>query len=277
MENCPECKGKVIKEKHELVCEDCGLVLGNVNEEEGLESKVEVHNPKELGSVIDGVGEEDWKNVPIGQKRKLRRLQEQQNEIKGNKLFESQRLLPKIELTEFPKKLPKDIYESAINLFLKAKDKNLIRKGDSYEKTFAACAYIACKQYNSPISFDEITSMTHYRRKLIKEVYNLLVNGLNLKLKPTSPDKYISGFCDKLRLSQDVKNKAYEILEDIKEQPITARSNIMAGAIVYIAATLCNERRKLRDLEYDVGVDQHATGSLYRKLVDKLSLDPNLF
>lgn len=83
MESCPECKGKVIKEKHELVCEDCGLVLGNVNDEgTGLESKVEVHHPKELGSVIDGVGKEDWQSVPIGQKAQLRRLQQKQYEIK---------------------------------------------------------------------------------------------------------------------------------------------------------------------------------------------------
>lgn len=282
MESCPECKGKVIKEKHELVCEDCGLVLGNVNDEgTGLESKVEVHHPKELGSVIDGVGKEDWQSVPIGQKAQLRRLQQKQYEIKGDRSAELQESLSVADTTGFQNELSPHIYQTAINLFLKAKD-NKFTIGRNNKDVFAACIYIACRQNNVPRSFEEIVDISHCGLQSIKRYYNCLTRELNLKLGLISPNSYIQRFCQKINATKDIEDKAYEILKQAEEKGVNAGSkpSAVAASAIYAAAVLCNKAGrdgiKQDDMYESFGVIPGTTQKIYKKLIDKLELQQSL-
>ena len=259
-----ECGGNLKIDRDELVCELCGLVYDQVLDY-GM-------GDKKLGSFIDGKGDEDWENVTWGEKSKLKRLQSIQQKVTDG--------VTKIEVDEITKTasemgLPKDVKETAMAIYKKAKNKKLtIGRKNS---VVAASLYAACRQHNVPRTLNEIANFSSSDYKRIGRAYKIMAKELKLKLMPPRPQDYVDRFCSELLSSHNTRLKSLEILDDERISSICERSAINAAvASIYIASILCEEHKSQNDIADVTGVCTATLAQYYREIAKILNLSNGL-
>ena len=169
--------------------------------------------------------------------------------------------------------LPKDVRETAAVIYRKAVRENMIR-GRSIEGVVAASIYAACRMMGIPRTLEEIASVTRIKKREIGRVYRIMSRTLKLNILPTKPEDYIDRFCSKLKLSGDVKKKAYEIIKIAREKDVISGRGPtgVAAAAIYIASIMMNERRTQREVAEVAGVTEVTIRNRYKEIVEKLHL-----
>jgi len=274
MENdnyCPDCGNLILRDKkNELVCK-CGFVLGNYTPSPSTGKKTE------LGSVVDGVGPQDWKNVTSFDER----LKDLHANISFNQNLEDR--INDIMRTYKPEDASDCIVQSATELFKRAKNDGMAR-GIPIKYLATAIYYIAYAQHDTPKSLERITKSclgSNVGPKDIRRVgrtYKNIKEKLKLKISGYSPENYISVICSDLNLSLNVRNKALDILKEARNKNLDSGCSPrgIAAATVYIASILNNEYKRQRDLANSVTVTEVTIRNTYRKFVDKLGIQlPN--
>jgi len=67
--------------------------------------------------------------------------------------------------------------------------------------------------YEVPRTLEEIAEVSRSPLKKIRRAYIFLSRKLEIKLAPANPARYIPRFCSKLRLSEEVREKAIEMID----------------------------------------------------------------
>jgi transcription initiation factor TFIIB len=284
-------------QRAELVCKKCGLVIHEEMVDHGPEwrafdkeqrdkrartgppTKYTMHD-KGLSTNIS------WKNrdaygrtIPTRQRGQLYRLRKwQRRTMMGNA---SERNLSHAfsELNKLSSQmnLPRSIRERAGMIYRNAAKKKLIR-GRSVEAVVVATVYAACRQAGIPRTLDELSKISGIARRDIGRTYRYVARELKLKMDVPTPLTYIARFCSKLKLSQKVKKKATEILnESIEKQLISGRGPVgVAAAAIYIASVLYDEKRTQREVADVAGVTEVTIRNRYKELVKRLDIDLDL-
>ena len=112
-------------------------------------------------------------------------------------------------------------------------------------------------------------------KKDIGRNYRFIARELELKLMPTSPRDYVSRFCTTLHLSNDVKFKTIEILEQAAEKELTSGRGPsgLAAASLYIASVFNGERITQREVADVAGVTEVTIRNRYKEITKKLDID----
>ena len=170
--------------------------------------------------------------------------------------------------------LPRNVRETAAMIYRKAARSKLTR-GRTIEGITAAVLYAACRQCNVPRTLEEISGVAQMKKKEIGRNYRNISHKLELKLLPTTPQDYISRFCSRLNLSNDVQVKTMEILKKAANNELTSGRGPtgMAAAALYIASVLCGERRTQREVSEIAGVTEVTIRNRYKELAEKLDID----
>jgi transcription initiation factor TFIIB len=169
--------------------------------------------------------------------------------------------------------LPRSIREQAGMLYRKAAKENLIR-GRSVEAVVAATVYAACRLAGRPRTLDELSKVSGITRRDIGRTYRFVVRELKLKMIVPTPLTYVTRFCSQLKVSQEVKKKANEILKETIERELTSgRGPVgVAAAAIYIAAVLCDEKRTQKEVADVAGVTEVTIRNRYKELVERLDI-----
>ena len=199
---CPDCKEvppRLIEEysSGDMVCEDCGLVLGDrivdTRSEWRTFSNDDQNNddPSRVGDGPNALlnGEQLQTSIAFGDGSKgARDLNRAQNKIvqdKGNKVLmaaykEIGAMCDAITLT-------KTVSDHAKHLFKTVHDANAFR-GKSQETVIAGCIFIACRQCDVPRTFREVFALTKVPKKEIGRIFKALEKfymGRNAELQGT--------------------------------------------------------------------------------------------
>lgn len=294
---CPECKSTHLSRDYsraELVCEDCGLVIDEAFIDQGPEWRAfdsdqrekrgrtgapmtfTIHD-KGLSTEIDWSNRDSYgKSIPTRNRAQLYRLRKWQRRIRISDATERNLAFALSELDRMASYmgLPRAVRETAAMIYRKAVLKNLIR-GRSVEGVSASALYAACRQCNVPRTLDEIARSSRVSRKEIGRTYRFIARKLGLKLMPTSPQDYISRFCNELKLSGDVQSKAIEILKDAADKELTSGRGPtgVAAASIYIASILCGERKTQREVADVAGVTEVTIRNRYKELAERLDIN----
>ncbi len=294
---CPECGSTHLVrdyEHGELVCEDCGLVIDETYVDQGPEWRAfdaaQREERERTGAPMTytihdkGLSTEiSWKNrdsygrpVPTRTRAQLYRLRKWHRRIKVSSSADRNiaDALQIMERMAANLDLPKDVRETAALIYRKAVRENMVR-GRSIESVVAATLYAACRQLKIPRTLDEIASVSRVSKKDIGRTYRLLSRTLGLGISPSEPEDYIERFCSRLRLSGEVKKKAYAILRRAKELGVGRGKGPtgVAAAAIYIAALQVGERRTQREIAEVAGVTEVTIRNRYKELVDKLGIE----
>ena len=172
-------------------------------------------------------------------------------------------------------KLPKHVEEEAARLYREAVRKGLIR-GRSIESVIAACVYAACRLLKVPRTLDEISDIARVEKKEIGRSYRFIARNLNLTPKKlfVKPTDYVNKFADELGLSEKVRRRAIEILEEAYRRGLTSGKSPagLVAAALYIASLLEGEKRTQREVAEVARVTEVTVRNRYKELVEKLGI-----
>jgi transcription initiation factor TFIIB len=294
---CPECGDTHLDRDYsraEIVCKNCGLVIEAEIIDHGPEWRAFDSNQREkrsrtgspmtytihdkgLSTVIDWKNRDSYgKSIPTRNRAQLYRLRQWQRRVRISDGTERNLAIALSGLDRLASSLnlPRIVRETAAMIYRKSALKKLVR-GRSIEGVTAASLYAACRQCNVPRTLDEISKIAQISKKDVGRTYRYISRELELKLLPTSPHDYISRFCSVLKLSNEVKEKANEILnEAVKKELTSGRGPTgIAAASIYIASVLCCEQRTQRDISDVAGVTEVTIRNRYKEINEKLEID----
>ena len=295
VKKCPECGGINLfwnREKGEVICKDCGLVVeakmvdfgqeGREFESDSGDKRRRTGAPMTYTQYDQGLGTE------VGQKGDLFKLRSKDR----NKFFRLRkwqyRISTAIErnlklaLAELKRvssylKLPKSVEEEAARIYTLAVQRGLVR-GRSMESVVAGALYAACRRHDVPRTLDELGEASGIEKKEIGRTYRFITRELGISILPSNPADYIARFCSSLKLGPETQSKSVEILEAAQKHELTSGRGPtgIAAAALYVSALMHGEKRTQREVADVAGVTEVTIRNRYKELLDELDLEKDI-
>jgi transcription initiation factor TFIIB len=232
--SCPECRtaSNLVEDfaSGDMICGDCGLVLGDriidtrsewrtfADGDKGGADPVRVGaiaNPFLASSQLDtDIGFRDGFS---GRARELARVQGKSTSKADLRLLS---VYKDIDALAEPVSLPKTVTDIAKEIYKKADDAKLLKNKVSGRTVVAACLFLGCRQANVPRTFSEMAALTRVPKKDLAKVYKMIETHLRkdsatkrsdpttrtletayLPTGQTSAADLMSRFCNRLHLS----------------------------------------------------------------------------
>jgi transcription initiation factor TFIIB len=295
VKKCPECGGINLfwnKEKGEIVCKDCGLVIEDKMVDFGQEwrefdsndaqSKRRTGAPMTYTQFDQGLGTEvggkgDLFKLGDKGRSKFFRLRKWQYRISTAIERNLKLALAELKRVGSYLKLPKSVEEEAARIYTLAVQRGLVR-GRSMESVVAGALYAACRRHDVPRTLDELSEASGIEKKEIGRTYRFVTRELGITILPSNPADYIARFASALKLSAETQSKSIEILEDAQKAELTSGRGPtgIAAAALYVAALMHGEKRTQREVADVAGVTEVTIRNRYKELLDKLKLDKEI-
>ncbi|MFW9802374.1 MAG: transcription initiation factor IIB [Candidatus Thorarchaeota archaeon] len=277
----------------ESVCTSCGLVASDRNVDRGPEwraftseerdAKARTGAPMRLSIADKGLSTIiDWRNkdasgralttktrAAIYRMRKWHirsRVHSSHHRNLGFAMSEMERLSSQLGI-------PREARETAALIYRKALTKKLVR-GRSIDSVVAASVYLACRIHRIPRRLDEIVTEARTNRKQISQAVRLVLSKVNVKVPLASAKDLIPRLSSDLGLEGRTVRKATEIIQRAKEGRITVGKDPggIAGAALYIAGILEEDRRTQREIAKVSHVTEVTIRNRYKELVRSLGI-----
>ncbi len=290
-DSCPECDSSAIRTddvRGELVCEDCGVVLGNRMVDTGAEWSAFTHSENQKKSRVGSPMTEllhdrglttkiHWKDAdaqgrPLSARKKetMKRLRTWQKRVRISKTGERNLQLALSEINRMSSALglPEPVSEMASVIYRAALDDNLVQ-GRSIEAVASSSLYIACRKEGIPRSLDEFEAVARIERNEIARTYRRLVVEQELEMEPIDPRQFVPRFCSELDIEPEVQRRALEILEDAEAEGMHSGKSPtgLAGAAIYLAALLCDVKRTQSEIAEVAQVTEVTIRNRYQEQV----------
>lgn len=290
VKRCPECSSInliVNKEKGEVICKDCGLVIEEKMVDFGQEWREfedDQEKRRRSGAPMTYTKYDKGLGTDIGQRGDVYKLSGKER----NKFFRLRkwqyRISTAIErnlklaLAELKRvssylKLPKSVEEESARIYTLAVQRGLVR-GRSMESVVAGALYAACRRHEVPRTLDELSEASGIDKKEIGRTYRFVTRELGIRILPSNPVDYLPRFASALKLSAETQSKAVEILEMAQKCELTSGRGPtgIAAAALYVAALINNEKRTQREVADIAGVTEVTIRNRYKELIKKLKL-----
>ncbi|MBS3153662.1 transcription initiation factor IIB [Candidatus Woesearchaeota archaeon] len=291
IKKCSECGGINLimnKDKGEVICRDCGLVIEEKMIDFSQEWREFDHDQgdkkRRTGSPMTYTKFDRGLGTDVGQRGDVYQLQSKER----NKYFRlrkwQHRISTAIErnlklaLAELKRvasylKLPASVEEEAARVYTMAVQRGLVR-GRSMESVVAGALYAACRRHEIPRTLDELSEASGIDKKEIGRTYRFITRELGIRILPSNPIDYIPRFASALKLNADTQTKAVEILEKAQNIELTSGRGPtgIAAASLYVAALINNEKRTQREVADIAGVTEVTIRNRYKELLRELDL-----
>ncbi len=291
IKKCPECGGINLfwnKEKGEVICKDCGLVIEDRMVDFGQEwREIDAESAdkrRRTGAPMTYTQFDQGLGTEVGQKGDLFKLKSKDRD-KFFRLRKWQYRIStaiernlKLALAELKRvssflKLPKNVEEEAARIYTLAVQRGLVR-GRSMESVVAGALYAACRRHDVPRTLDELSEASGIEKKEIGRTYRFVTRELGITILPSNPADYIARFASALKLNPGTQSKSIEILEKAQKAELTSGRGPtgIAAAALYVAALMNGEKRTQREVADVAGVTEVTIRNRYKELLDKLKL-----
>jgi len=295
VKKCPECGGINLfwnKDKGEIICKDCGLVVEEKMVDYGQEWREmdadSAARRRRTGAPMTYTQYDRGLGTEVGRKADLYQL----NNKTRNKFFRLRkwqyRISTAIErnlklaLAELKRvssylKLPESVEEESARIYTLAVQRGLVR-GRSMESVVAGALYAACRRHDVPRTLDELSEASGIDKKEIGRTYRFVTRELGITILPSNPADYIARFASALKLSAETQSKAIEILEKAQKAELTSGRGPtgIAAAALYVSALVHGEKRTQREVADVAGVTEVTIRNRYKELLEELNLEKDI-
>ena len=295
VKKCPECSGINLfwnKEKGEIICKDCGLVVEDKmvdfdqewREFDGDDSAKlrRTGAPMTYTQFDQGLGTEigqksDIYSLSGKDRNKFFRLRKWQYRISTAIERNLKLALAELKRVSSYLKLPKSVEEESARIYTLAVQKGLVR-GRSMESVVAGALYAACRRHDVPRTLDELSEASGIEKKEIGRTYRFVTRELGITILPSNPVDYIARFSSALKLSPETQSKAVEILESAQRAELTSGRGPtgIAAAALYVSALIHGEKRTQREVADVAGVTEVTIRNRYKELLEELKLEKEI-
>ncbi len=291
---CPECGSEDLvsdAERAEVVCDDCGLVVEEDQVDRGPEwrafdsserdDKSRVGAPmtkrmhdKGLTTNIDWRDKDAFgQSLSADRRAQMKRLRKWQNRIRtsGSKERNLQFALGEIDRMASSLNVPESTREISSMIYRRALDENLL-PGRSIEAVSASALYAACRQENIPRSLDEISEVSRVDKQEVARTYRYIARQLDLEIGPTNPAEFVPRFASELGLSEEVQQKAIDIIDETAEKGLLSGKSPTgyAAAAIYLASILCNDKRTQKEVADAANVTEVTIRNRYHEQAEAI-------
>jgi len=291
VKKCLDCGGINLilnKEKGEVICKDCGLVLEERMIDFSQEWREFDHDQadsrRRTGAPMTYTKFDRGLGTDVGQKgdifklsgkgrNKYFRLRKWQYRISTAIERNLKLALAELKRVASYLKLPKAVEEESARIYTLAVQRGLVR-GRSMESVVAGALYAACRRHEVPRTLDELGEASGIDKKEIGRTYRFVTRELGIRILPSNPVEYIPRFSSALKLSAETQSKSVEILEMADNSELTSGRGPtgIAAASLYVAALINNEKRTQREVADIAGVTEVTIRNRYKELLTKLKL-----
>ena len=291
IKKCPECGSKdlfINREKGEVTCKSCGLVLEEKMIDHGQDwrdfedsnaaSKRRTGSPMTYTQYDRGLGTEvgqsaDLRKLGSKDRNKFFRLRKWQYRISTAIERNLKLALSELKRLSSYLKLPKSIEEEAAMIYTQAVQRGLVR-GRSMESVVAGTIYGACRRHEVPRTLEELSDASGIEKKEIGRTYRFIARELGISILPSNPIDYIARFSSSLKLTPETQSKSVEILEMAQKRELTSGRGPtgIAAAALYVASLINGEKRTQREVADIAGVTEVTIRNRYKELIEKLKL-----
>ena len=291
IKKCPECGGINLilnKEKGEVICKDCGLVIEEKMIDFGQEwrefDEDQGDKRRRTGAPMTYTKYDKGLGTDIGQKgdvyklsgkdrNKFFRLRKWQYRISTAIERNLKLALAELKRVSSYLKLPRSVEEESARIYTMAVQRGLVR-GRSMESVVAGALYAACRRHEVPRTLDELAEASGIDKKEIGRTYRFVTRELGIRILPSNPVDYLPRFASALKLTAETQSKAVEILEHAQRSELTSGRGPtgIAAASLYVAALINNEKRTQREVADIAGVTEVTIRNRYKELLKRLKL-----
>lgn len=295
--NCSECGGDLINSDGEKICDECGLVVNNINIDRGPDWRdFGDENKKRTGSALSESLHDRGLSTTIGKKvdgngnyidpkkkRHVSRLRKWNNRCLTQDSREKNFLKAFAEIKRMSSALgiPKATADRACNIYRHAHKEDLLI-GRSIEGASSACLFIVCKIEDMPRTPREITEVSRVGKLEIMRTKKHIVSELSLTIKPTDPREYLGRFISNLvkqneNLTRDdlreiEKTSRYLIEETKGKNTGKAPSSLAAGAI-YAASIMEGDKIFQHKIAEASGKSTVTVRNRYKDIIEVYNFD----
>ncbi|MFX0108451.1 MAG: transcription initiation factor IIB [Candidatus Hodarchaeota archaeon] len=169
--------------------------------------------------------------------------------------------------------IPRDTRETAALIYRKALIRRLIR-GRTIDSVVAAAVYLACRIHRIPRRLNEIVVEGRTNRKKIGYAVRMIISRVNIDVPLPSANDLIPRLSADLELEGRTVKKATEIIGNAKERGVTIGKDPggIAGAALYIAGIIEEDRRTQREIAAVSRVTEVTIRNRYKELVRSLGI-----
>lgn len=295
VKKCPECGGINLfwnKDKGEIICKDCGLVVEDKMIDFGQEwrdfDSEEASRRRRTGAPMTytqydrGLGTEvgrktDLYNLGNKERNKFFRLRKWQYRISTAIERNLKLALAELKRVSSYLKLPESVEEESARIYTLAVQRGLVR-GRSMESVVAGALYAACRRHDVPRTLDELSEASGIEKKEIGRTYRFVTRELGITILPSNPADYIARFSSALTLTAETQSKAIEILEKAQKAELTSGRGPtgIAAAALYVSSLIHGEKRTQREVADVAGVTEVTIRNRYKELLDELDLEKEI-
>lgn len=288
---CPECnstKLKTDRERGEIVCRDCGLIIEenmvdfnkewkDFDDKEGKRARAGApltFTKHDQGLITQIGNRKDF--LRLKQKGKFTRMMRWQYRVSSMEKNLKLALAQLKQMSSFLK-LPTFIEEEAARIYTTVAKNGLI-KGRTIEFIMVGALYASCRKHDLPRTLEEIEEASGFEKKEVIKSCKFISRALSLKFLPTKPTTFISKFANKLNITPETESNALKILEEADEKGIIngKAPTGTAAASLYIATLLNCEKKTQREIADIAGVTEVTIRNRYHELVKGLNLREKL-
>lgn len=295
IKRCPECGSLDLsynKEKGEITCRNCGLVIEEKMvdfdqewrefDSEAAARKRRTGAPMTYTQFDQGLGTDVGRKADLYKfggktKNKFFRLRKWQQRISTAIERNLKLALSELKRVSSYLRLPGSVEEEASRIYTLAVQKGLVR-GRSMESVVAGALYAACRRHDVPRTLDELSEASGIEKKEIGRTYRFITRELRIKILPSNPADYIARFASALKLTAETQSKSVEIIEQAQAVELTSGRGPtgIAAAALYVAALINGEKRTQREVADVAGVTEVTIRNRYKELLEKLELEKEI-
>lgn len=152
-------------------------------------------------------------------------------------------------------------------------DKGLL-KGRSVEVLLATCVFVGLRLEGAVRTSAEVAEVCKVSEKLILRNARVVCKELGVRLPLFSPKDFAPRFCDGLGVSDIVRTRVFELLDDCEVAGLCNGPSpaSVCAVCLYVACLECGERRTQRDVGEVCGVSDVTIRNLLKKVKGSLDI-----
>ena len=246
---CPECNGSLKQDGCETVCVHCGLVVGEDTIDRGPEWRSfedDETDSARTGAPLTRSRHDRGLSTEIGRstrlkgrkRRQMARLRRQHRRAQVSSKRERNQVYAFTEIRRIIGSLglSSAIRDRACVLFESAQTADLLQ-GRSLEGFAAAAVYATCRTEGVARTVEELCRAARADPDELRAAYDALNRELGLPTGPIDPREYVPRFATELGLSDEIRNRAEQLVDEARERGLIGGKNPagVAAACLYTA------------------------------------------
>lgn len=170
--------------------------------------------------------------------------------------------------------LSDNVRDKSIDVYDDCVDAGILT-GRSIEGLVPATVYVALRLEKEVRTSAEVSEAGKVTDKELLRTTRVICKELSVRLPLVSPVDFVPRFSEALKVSDDVVNRCYELLEDCEVVGLCngPSPTSLCGVCLYIACNECGERRTQRDVGEVVGVTDVTIRNNLKNVRKLLELD----